>query len=64
MTSCFVELGPVDSEMAGLWILAARFNDNGNRHEDRQPFNLAIGSKLTSTSVHNFPLYPFQLIVL
>ncbi|XP_061726864.1 uncharacterized protein LOC133532279 [Cydia pomonella] len=43
VTACFVELGPIDSDMAGTWVLAARFNDNGVRHEDRQPFILAIG---------------------
>ncbi|XP_047990857.1 uncharacterized protein LOC125229941 isoform X2 [Leguminivora glycinivorella] len=43
VTACFVELGPIDSDMAGTWMLAARFNDNGVRHEDRQPFILAIG---------------------
>ncbi|KAI8437426.1 hypothetical protein MSG28_011749 [Choristoneura fumiferana] len=56
LTSCFVELGPVDSEMAGLWILAARFNDNGNRHENRQPFNLAIGSPPSTSSFNSTAL--------
>ena len=40
VSACNIQLGPLDNDMFGKWVLAAKFDNNGVLIENRQPFNI------------------------
>jgi hypothetical protein len=45
ITACFVQIGPVDPEEEGTWVLAAKSNNYGVRTELRIPLQITLMRK-------------------